>query len=355
MGPDYGQFANRKRPPFAIFAPRPQYKFIARNSARINDAPGDIDMTTQNPPTPILIITGPTAVGKTAVAAEVCRAIGGEMISADSMQVYRGLDIGTAKPAPDELAGVPCHLIDVLDPQEEFSVARFIEMADAAISDIRGRGREPVIAGGTGLYLKGLLYGLFDEPSKDDAVRIGLRQRMAAESPPALHRELAAHDPDAAARISPTDRHRIERALEVFHVTGRPISDWQKQWAEPNARFPHRLIILTRPREALYRRIEARVDEMLDAGWEEEVRRLIASNNSANLPHCFKSIGYREMAAWLRGEMTFDAMAMEIKTQTRRLSKRQLTWFRKMPAAEWIDIDGLNARQAADKILKSIV
>lgn len=308
-------------------------------------------MPDSHPPNPVIILTGPTAAGKTAVGVEVCRAVGGEIISADSMQVYRGLDIGTAKARPEELRGVPCHLVDILEPDEEFNVARFMALADEAMAGIRARGRQPVIVGGTGLYLKGLLYGLFEGPGRDDEVRRRLRERMAAESPEALHRELAGVDPAAAGRISPSDRHRIERALEVYHVTKRPISQLQREWEEPRARFPHRLIILTLPREALYRRIEERVDAMLAAGWVDEVRGLLARYPAEAL-HCFKSIGYREIAAHLRGEMGRQKMAAEIKTQTRRFAKRQLTWFRKMPGAEWVDIGSLNAAKAASMVLR---
>ncbi|GAB4325162.1 MAG: tRNA (adenosine(37)-N6)-dimethylallyltransferase MiaA [Candidatus Sumerlaeia bacterium] len=301
--------------------------------------------------TPLIVIAGPTAVGKTAAGIALCRALDGELISADSMQVYRGLDIGTAKPTAGERCGVPCHLIDILDPTEEFSAARFCALAAAAAADIRARGRAAVMAGGTGLYLKSYLYGLFEQPSRDPAVRRQLRERLRADGPEALHRQLAAVDPAAAARIAPADRVRIERALEVFLVTGRPISSWQQQWRQPRPRVEHRLFILHLPRPQLYERINTRVDDMLRRGWVEEVRALLARYPDGSL-HCFKSIGYREIAAHLRGEIPLGALAEEIKRQTRRFAKRQLTWFRRMAPARWIDVLGRSPEDVAEEIMR---
>jgi tRNA dimethylallyltransferase len=302
---------------------------------------------------PIVFIAGPTATGKTAVGVQVCKILDAEMISADSMQVYRGLDIGTAKATRDEMQGIPCHLIDILEPNEEFNVARFIKLADEEIAKIHENSRRCVIVGGTGLYLKGLLYGLFDAPARDEIIRKVLRDRMTKEGPANLHKELAQIDPITAARVSPSDRNRIERALEVYQTTGIPISEIQSEWTNPKPRYPFKMYVLNLPRCDLYNRINSRVDQMIDKGWIEEVEHLLNRWPTENL-HCLKAIGYREIASHLKGDLSKEVMIEEIKKNTRRFAKRQLTWFRKMNGVQWLSMKNHSHEEVAMKIVSNL-
>jgi len=303
---------------------------------------------------PIIAIVGPTATGKTATGVLVAQALDGEIISADSMAVYRGMDIGTAKPTPEERAAVRFHLIDVADPGEPFHVARFKELAEAALSDIRARGRRPLVVGGTGLYVRALLedFGL-TETAADPVLRAALETEANAHGVPALHARLAGVDPVAAARIHPNDRVRIVRALEVYERTGVPISAQQAQDAARRRRRSARKFALTAPREELYRRIDARVEAMIAAGLLEEVKRLLARGyTSAQAP--LRSLGYKEMVAYLQGEGDLPTAIQTIKQNTRRFAKRQLTWFRADPELVWVDVGGLSAAQAATAILQRL-
>ena len=284
----------------------------------------------------VIAVLGPTASGKTALAAELCRRIGGEVVSCDSMQIYRRMDIGTAKPTPDEMLGVPHHMIDVCDPTEDYSVARYVTEASAAIGDVLARGKVPVIAGGTGLYADSLLSGCdFSAREEDLSLRRALTERYEKEGGEALLRELAAADPETAVRLHANDARRIIRALEVIALTGQTLSAHDAATrARPAPYDALRLVLCPEDRELLYRRIETRVDAMLRAGLAEEVRSLLDSGVS---PRCtaMQAIAYKELTAALRGEQTVDEAREAIVRGTRHYAKRQLTWFRREDAV-WL-------------------
>jgi tRNA dimethylallyltransferase len=294
---------------------------------------------TKPPPGPgeIVLLLGCTASGKTAVSLELTRRLNAEILSIDSMQVYRRMDIGTAKPSPQERAAVRHHLIDVAEPSESFSVARFVELADAAIADIAGRGRRVLALAGTPLYLMGLMYGMFDGPSADERLRAELRARAERDGTPALHAELAQVDPEAAARIHPNDYKRIERALEVWRLTGRRLSEQQQQWSSGRLRYPAKVVGIRRQKEDNSRRINARVRQMIEAGLVDEVRSLHAEPAGLS-EQARQALGYAQIIAHLRGATTLEEAVEEIKIQTRRLAKHQRTWFRKFPMAAWVDV-----------------
>lgn len=287
---------------------------------------------------PALILTGPTGIGKTSLAVRLTRRFPLEIISADSMQVYRGLEIGTAQPTPSEMAQARFHVCGMLAPAEPFSAARFIEACDAAHADIVSRGRQPIYVGGTGLYLRALRWGLFADGPRDDAVRSQLEAQYETLGAQAMHRRLAEADPQAAARIEPADRIRIVRALEVHTLTGQPISSLQNQWQRPRARFPHVMVVLTAPREVIRRRIAERIDAMLATGWIEEVRALLDGGCPPGL-HCFKALGYREILAHLRGEIDRKQLCELIVTHTHQFAKRQMIWLRRERPAIWLPLE----------------
>ncbi len=283
-----------------------------------------------------LVLTGPTGSGKSAVALELAERIGADIVSMDSMTLYRGLDIGTAKPTPDNLARVRHHLIDVLDPWESANVAWWLDRASEACADIRSRNRRPLFVGGTPFYLKALLCGLFDSPPADPQLRERLEAEAVRTGPAALHSRLAAVDARSAARLHPNDVRRVVRALEVWELTGQPISAFQETWEAPPTPLP--CVVLEWPRDELYRRIEARVDAMLGTGWLDEVRRL------AGLPQPLSkeaahALGYRELLAHLNGGSAWDETVSRIKTRTRQFAKRQLTWFRNLPSCRPCRVD----------------
>jgi tRNA dimethylallyltransferase len=287
-------------------------------------------------------LTGPTASGKTAVGLELAERIGAEIVSLDSMAVYRGMDIGTAKPSLAERQRVPHHLIDMVDPQQTFSVAQYLTAAHAAARQIVARGRVPLFVGGTPLYLKGLLRGLFAGPPADEA----LRQRWAAwalaAGPGALHARLADVDPAAAARLHPQDTRRLIRALEVFDRTGVPISRWQQQFDRAG---PGRVFVLAWPRALLSARINDRVVQMFAVGLVDEVRRLTAGGAALGRT-AGAALSYREVAEHLAGLRTEDETLHLIQTRTRQLAKRQLTWFRSL--AECQEVPCQAAQTAAE-------
>lgn len=285
---------------------------------------------------PLIVIVGPTAVGKTATAVRLAVEFDGEIISADSRQVYRGMDIGTAKPTPEERARVPHHLIDVVDPDEEFHLARFQTLAYAAIDDILRRGKVPFLVGGTGQYVRAVVEGWQVPPvPPDEALRQRLYTEAKQESPEALHRRLAAVDPEAAARIHPHNVRRIVRALEVYEATGRPISEWQRKRPPP---YRILQIGLTMPREELYRRIDARIERMVEEGLVEEVRRLVEQGYGFHLP-AMQSLGYAQFKPYFAGEAALEDVIREIKRETRRFVRHQYTWFREDgPRIHWFDV-----------------
>jgi tRNA dimethylallyltransferase len=272
------------------------------------------------------------------VALHLAPLLGAEVVSLDSMKVYRGMDVGTSKTPASARAVVPHHLVDVADPAEDMSASLFVAMADAAIEDTATRGRAVLCVGGTTLYLKALLFGLFRGPSADPALRAGLEEEARREGPEVLHRRLAAADPAAAARIHPGDLRRLVRALEVLEKTGSRISDLQTQWEDPRPRYPHRLLALRRPRADIHDRIAHRVREMAREGLVEEVRRLVAAPGSLGRT-ASQAIGYREVAAHLRGEIPTLEKALErVRTRTNRLARAQETWLRSFPGMAFLDV-----------------
>ena len=282
-------------------------------------------------------ILGPTGVGKGAVARELARRVGGQVLSVDSMKVYRRMDIGTAKPTPAERAAVCHHGIDLVEPSESFSVARYVEHADRALAAVAAAGDVALAAGGTGLYIKALSEGLFAGPGADASIRARLRARASAEGLAALHAELASADPEAAGRIHPNDEKRIVRALEVHEQTGRPISELQRQWDRERTRYDCVFVGLRRTREDLNRRINARVRRMMERGLREEVAGLLAEPAGLSA-QAAQALGYAEMIAHLRGRCGLEQAVERIKINTRRFARKQHTWFRRLRAVRWIDV-----------------
>ncbi|HOY98023.1 MAG TPA: tRNA (adenosine(37)-N6)-dimethylallyltransferase MiaA [Candidatus Aminicenantes bacterium] len=286
----------------------------------------------------LVFILGPTGSGKSAFALRLAEERGGEIISCDSMQVYRGFDIGTDKPSAEDRARVPHHLIDVADAGTQFHAADFAALALEAIAAVRERERIPLVVGGTGLYFKALEDGLFPGPGRDEAVRSALDAEAGERGPEVLWERLAAVDPAYAAKTGRRDRIRIVRALEVFTLTGRPISEHFKRTEGLLGDERPVKIGLDRPRADLYRRIEERVDRMFDRGLIEETRRLLAGGVPESAAP-FKALGYKHVLRLLRGEIGPDEAAALTKIDTRHYAKRQMTWFRKMPGVRWIQPD----------------
>ena len=300
----------------------------------------------------LLAVVGPTATGKTAVGILLAETLGGEIISADCMAVYRGMDIGTAKPTPEQQRRVRFHLIDVCDPDEPFSVAQFQQLALEAIRQIRQRGALPIVVGGTGLYVKALLDGFHIPPAPaQEALRQQLWQEARRSGSAVLHARLQQVDPRAAARIHPHDAVRIIRALEVYYVTGRPISEWQQQQPPPEIGRARRFG-LTMPREMLYARINQRVEQMIAQGWLEEVRRLLHAGYSLDLP-AMRSLGYAELVQVVQGKMELSEAISLIQRETRRFAKRQFTWFRADKQIAWIDASA-GVQETARQILQRL-
>jgi tRNA dimethylallyltransferase len=294
----------------------------------------------------LIVICGPTCTGKTAAAIELADSLGGEIIAADSLTVYRFMDIGTAKPTPAQQARVPHHLLDVAAPDEVFTVARFRRLARAVLDDIRKRGRVPFLVSGTGLYIRAMADDLqIPEVPPQWDLRARLEEAEHAE-PGSLHRHLTAVDPAAAARIHPRNVRRVVRALEVFETTGTPISSQQRHG---NTALEATRVGLSVDRSALYERIDARVDEQIAAGLVEEVRGLIASGYSPSLPS-MQGLGYKEIVAFLNGDQSLEETVVTLKRNTRRYAKRQFTWFRADPRIRWIDATGKSAADVAAAI-----
>ncbi len=275
----------------------------------------------------IVVITGPTATGKTSLAVELTLALDGEAVNADSMQVYRGMDVGTAKPTEAEKRGVPHHLLDVVAPDEAFNAARYRELAGAAVERISGRGKACFVVGGTGLYIRALLGGLFQCPEASPEVRDGLERAWREEGAGALHERLRALDPEAAARIHPNDRVRVLRALEVIELTGRPFSRQTGGHGFSQGPFRALKICLHIPRERLYDRINERSRAMMEGGLLEEARALLDQGYGPDLKP-MQAIGYRHAVAVLQGRWCRDEALGRLQTDTRRYAKRQMTWFR---------------------------
>lgn len=297
---------------------------------------------------PLVAIVGPTAVGKTALSIVVAQQLDGEIVSADSRQIYRGLDIGTDKPTAAQRRLVPHHLLDVVEPDQVLTLAQYQQAAYAAIDDIHRRGRLPLLVGGTGLYVRAVLEGLTipHVPPNPD-LRAELEALAEAQGPQALHARLAALDPDAARRIDPRNVRRVVRALEVTLLAGAPISHLQGAHPPPYAVLR---VGLTRPRPALYARIDRRVDAMIEAGLVEEVRRLLEAGYSPSLP-ALTGLGYRQISQYLRGELSLAEAVAAIKQQTRRFVRQQYTWFRlDDPRIRWFDLEVVTAADVVEAI-----
>jgi tRNA dimethylallyltransferase len=286
---------------------------------------------------PLIIILGPTAVGKSACAFELAQRFGLEIINADSMQVYRGMDIGSAKPSPYERELVPHHLIDIRNPDEDFSAAQFRKEAHNIIVSLFQQGKQALVVGGTGLYIKALTRGLFPAPPADQGLREELKKKEESEGKGYLHRELEKVDPEAALRIHPNDTFRTIRALEIFHLTGTSISRQHQNHQFKECHFNILKIGLLRDREAIYHRIEERVDTMLSSGLLEEVDRLLKKGYAPTIKP-FHSLGYKQILAYLQGVTSLEEAAQVIKRNTKHYAKRQLTWFRKDTEIEWFTL-----------------
>ncbi|WP_435549277.1 tRNA (adenosine(37)-N6)-dimethylallyltransferase MiaA [Desulfobacterium sp. N47] len=287
----------------------------------------------------IIVICGPTGIGKTSAGIETAQAFGGEIISADSMQVYKYLDIGTAKPTKQETMRVFHHMIDIIDPDEDFSAAKFASMGNEIINRLEKENKVPFIVGGTGLYIKALVHGLFDvKPASDSDFKIHLKKQAKEYGTKFLYDQLKKLDSKAADKIHQNDTFRIIRALEVFESTGVSISEHQKKHGFSENRFNVLKVGLNMEREALYRQIEKRVDFMIEAGFEDEVKRLLDMNYAADLKS-MQSIGYRHMTDYITGRTTLDEAIRTLKQDTRRFAKRQLTWFNADQNIIWVRPD----------------
>lgn len=286
-------------------------------------------------PYPLVVVAGPTGSGKSQLAVQLARTFDGEIVSCDALQIYRGMDIGTAKATPSEREAVPHHMLDLKDPCEDFSAGDYQRLARQALDGIRRRGRIPFVVGGTGLYFRALLLGLFEGPGRMKELRARMQKIARSRGAASLHRILLRADPVSANRISAADTVRIIRALEVYFLTGRPISWWQNQPAERLAGFRWLKLGIQWPRELLYQRIDARAAGMFERGLIQEVRTLLD-----RFPHdcnAFKAIGYRQVADYFAEKVSFDQAVEEVQRQSRRYAKRQLTWFRADPEIVWLD------------------
>ena len=321
-------------------------------------------------------LTGPTASGKSAVAVELARRIGAEIISLDSMALYRGMDIGTAKPTPEQRRNVPHHLIDIIEPHEEYSLAQYVAAAEDCVREIIGRGRLALFAGGTPLYLKGLLRGIFQGPPADWALRHRLAEEARREGSETLHRRLTEVDAGAAARLHPNDTRRLIRALEVYEKTGRPISELQRQFAIGRPAEDCRVFVLDWPKPELHERIDRRVETMFAAGLVDEVRRLLGKMGTGaspdpNIATCAgrgsepvpifpkplgktarQAVGYREVIEHLEGRRGLPETIALVQQHTRQLAKRQNTWFRSLSECRFVALSGqVDAAETAERIV----
>jgi len=297
-----------------------------------------------------ILILGVTASGKGRLAFELAKTIGAEIISIDSMKVYRRMDIGTAKPPKEARERIGYHLIDIVEPSEPFSVGTFLDLAHQAITEIKGRDKPIIAVGGTALYIKALLYGLFEGPGTDEQVRTELRKRAKADGLEQLYCELQKIDPTAAERIHPNDSKRIIRALEVHKLTNKPISDFQQQWNKTTS-HDWTIIGLRRERAEENKRINARVKRMVEQGFVEEVKSLLAEDKPmSKQARC--AIGYAEITDYLNGKTTLEGAIELIKKNTRRLAKHQRTWFRTFRNVHWLDIE---PKESAEEILKHTI
>ena len=296
-------------------------------------------------------ICGPTASGKTAVAVELCRRISGEVVSADSMQVYRGMDILSAKPSAEEMGGIQHHLIGCVEPTRKYNASAYREEANKVISDIRARGNVPVLCGGTGLYIDALIRGMRLSEKADEALRDELKAIAARENgPELLHEMLKKVDPESAEKYPAGDVRRVIRSIEIYRLTGMTRARQEEIDARTPNSYDACLFALRWPRETLYRRIDARVDEMISRGLINEVSALMQEGENAH-PTAVQAIGYKEIACALRGDCAMSDAIIRMKTATRNYAKRQMTWFQRDPSIRWIDAQGKTCSEIVDEIV----
>lgn len=296
---------------------------------------------------PLIILTGPTAVGKTELSIKLAKAVGGEIISADSMQVYRGMDIGSAKIKPSQMQGVPHHLIDELEPDESFHVVKFQELATKYMEEIWGRGKIPILTGGTGFYIQAVLYGIdFTENQEDTSYREKLEQEARVRGGEYLHGLLEQADPGAAREIHPHNIKRMIRALEFYHLTGTPISEHNERERQKSSPYNAVYFVLNDRRERIYERIDRRVDQMLEEGLTQEVSRLRDKGYTRDMVS-MQGLGYKEILDYLDGRVSLEEAVRVLKRDTRHFAKRQLTWFRRERDVTWIQRDAFDGDEEA--------
>lgn len=293
---------------------------------------------------PLVVLTGPTAVGKTAVSVEFAKAVQGEIISADSMQVYRGMDIGSAKIRPEEMGGIPHHLLDILEPEETFHVMLFQKLAKEAIEKIYSRGHIPILTGGTGFYIQSVLYDIAFTQETDSNVRNLLEREAADKGAEYLHEKLAAVDPVTAENIHANNLKRVIRALEFYELNGYTLSEHNERERQRKSPYLFRYYVLNEPRETLYERIEARVDQMMAQGLAEEVKALKERGCTRDMVS-MQGLGYKEMLDYLAGICTLEEAVDTIKKETRHFAKRQLTWFRREKEVTWVEKEKFEDRR----------
>ena len=308
--------------------------------------------------TKLVIINGPTAVGKSAVAVEFSKLAGAEIISADSMQVYKGMDIGTAKITREEMQGIPHHLIDIIEPDEDFSVLKFKELAKRKIDEITSRGNIPVICGGTGFYIQAVLYDV-DFSGYDDELEAQIRERLEEELENKgslyLFERLKSVDPEYAAVIHPNNTRRLLHSLEFYELTGKKMSEHNREQNEKTSPYDFHYFCLNSDRDKIYKRIGQRVDRMIEDGLEGEVRRLLDMGYGRDLQSML-GIGYKEMADYLYGDITFDEAVNNIKKETRHYAKKQLTWLKREKDVKMIDMDSFaDSKAAASHIYREVM
>lgn len=302
---------------------------------------------------PMVILTGPTAVGKTALSIELAKRINGAVISADSMQVYKHMDIGSAKILPEEMQGIPHYMIDELEPEEEFHVVRFVEMAKKYLAEIYAAGKIPIIAGGTGFYIQALLYDIdFTDQKSDEAYRSRLETLAKEQGREKLHEMLREVDPASAEAIHANNMKRVIRALEFYHLTGKRISEHNEQERKKSSPYNFAYFVLTDDRAKLYEHIDKRVDYMIEQGLVDEVQKLKEMGCHRDMV-AMQGLGYKEILAYLDGELTLEEAVYIIKRETRHFAKRQLTWFKREREVFWVEKDAYNYQE--DKMLEDII
>lgn len=302
---------------------------------------------------PLIILTGPTAVGKTALSIKLAKAIDGEIISADSVQVYRRMDIGSAKITKQEMEGVPHYLIDVLEPEDDFNVVVFQQMAKTAMDEIYAKGKIPIITGGTGFYIQAILNDIsFTETDADDKLRKKLEEEAEQHGADRLHQKLKEVDPKAAEEIHPNNVKRVIRALEFYLETGKKISEHNEKERQKESPYNYAYFVLNMDRQKLYSRIELRIDQMLESGLIDEVKKLKQEGCRKGMVS-MQALGYKEILSWLDGECTFEEAVYILKRDTRRFAKRQLTWFRREKDVCWIEKEQYDFSD--DQILKAMI